>query len=61
MVLSCALHTTGTCQQNNGGCDHICTDTQSSMRCSCRNGYQLFDDKACRGEHTLIVSAFKAK
>ena len=31
------------------------------MRCSCRNGYQLFDDddKSCIGEHTLIVTAVK--
>ena len=51
--------TTGTHQQNNGGCDHICNDTQHRVRCSCHNGYQLFDDddKSCIGEHTLTVTA----
>lgn len=29
------------CLYENGGCDHICTDTDSSYVCSCRPGYQL--------------------
>ena len=26
------------------------------MRCSCRNGYQLFGVTNCKGKHTLIIT-----
>ena len=43
-----------TCQQNNGGCDQLCTNTPSGVNCSCNNGYSLMsDDKSCEGEFTL--------
>ena len=27
---------------HNGGCDHICNDTEGSYECSCDPGYILF-------------------
>lgn len=37
------------CLTENGGCQHICTDTPSSFNCSCRPGYSLNDDgRTCR-------------
>ena len=45
---------------NNGRCDHTCTDTQSGISCSCRNGYRLLSDgKSCKGKATLIITAVK--
>ena len=32
------------CSSNNGGCDHICTDTAGSFECSCNTGYALTAD-----------------
>ena len=29
------------CEDSNGGCEHICTDTATSLECSCRQGYSL--------------------
>ena len=29
------------CHINNGGCEHICTNTLGSFQFSCRNGYRL--------------------
>ena len=37
----------------------MCTDTQSGVKCSCRNGYQLIGDKSCKGEYTLIIITIK--
>ena len=48
------------CVENNGGCDHTCTDTQSGTSCSCHNGYLLLSDgKSCEGKTTLIITAVK--
>lgn len=30
------------CDVNNGGCDHICSNTKGSYKCDCKPGYQLF-------------------
>ena len=32
------------CSTNNGGCDHICTNTDGSFECSCNTGYSLTAD-----------------
>ena len=32
------------CDENNGGCSQICTNTEGSFECSCRNGYVLESD-----------------
>ncbi len=42
------------CNTNNGGCGHICTNTQGSFVCSCRSGYQLAADaRNCVGKDYL--------
>eukprot|EP00092_Neocalanus_flemingeri_P041600 GFUD01045305.1.p1 GENE.GFUD01045305.1~~GFUD01045305.1.p1 ORF type:complete len:884 (+),score=164.86 GFUD01045305.1:115-2766(+) len=35
------------CQDNNGGCDHICTDTPGSFFCDCREGFRLSGNSTC--------------
>ena len=37
------------CQRNNGGCQHICTDTLNGPLCSCRKGYVPFTAGYCAG------------
>ena len=37
------------CETDNGGCEHICTNTQSSFYCSCQNGYELLHHLFCSG------------
>ncbi|XP_070504583.1 very low-density lipoprotein receptor isoform X2 [Chironomus tepperi] len=32
------------CKANNGGCSHICVDTQAGFYCECRKGYKLLSD-----------------
>ena len=35
---------------NNGGCDHICTNTIGSFTCSCREGFTLStNQRTCDG------------
>ncbi|XP_033117677.1 tolloid-like protein 1 isoform X1 [Anneissia japonica] len=37
------------CEQNNGGCQHVCTNTLGSYTCSCRNGFTLHqNDRDCK-------------
>ena len=38
-----------TCQHGNGGCDQVCSDTETGVNCSCLNGYQLVDNQTCSG------------
>ena len=39
------------CATNNGGCAHICTDTEGSFTCSCRSGFELASNGLdCNGE-----------
>lgn len=38
-----------TCLLNNGGCEHICTETQTGVNCSCNSGF-LIVGQFCRGE-----------
>ena len=48
------LNTENECETNNGGCEHICTDTASSYECSCRDGYVLNNDRhRCSGKHFI--------
>lgn len=35
------------CKLNNGGCSHLCVDTQAGFYCDCRQGFQLVDNKTC--------------
>ena len=38
------------CSNNNGGCDHNCTDTEGSYECSCEMGHILREDQhSCQG------------
>nr|XP_006822914.1 PREDICTED: tolloid-like protein 1-like [Saccoglossus kowalevskii] len=32
------------CENDNGGCGHVCTNTIGSYNCSCRNGYMLHEN-----------------
>ena len=34
------------CKTSNGGCDHICTNTNGSYQCSCHDGYSLAEDNS---------------
>ena len=33
------------CIVNNGGCQHMCNDTEGSFECYCRDGYSLNPNK----------------
>lgn len=38
------------CQEDNGGCQHTCTNTPGSFVCACHSGYSLdVDKKSCQG------------
>ncbi|XP_071809582.1 signal peptide, CUB and EGF-like domain-containing protein 2 isoform X4 [Asterias amurensis] len=38
-----------TCGLNNGGCDRVCLDTPTGVRCSCPDGFELqIDGRTCR-------------
>ena len=49
------------CQKNhNGGCDHICINTNGSYYCTCHDGYVLTkDNSSCAGMklHYIITAA----
>jgi fibulin 1/2 len=35
------------CSVENGGCEHICIDSNNYRVCSCRKGYELVNETAC--------------
>ncbi|CAI9723784.1 epidermal growth factor-like domains 6 isoform X1 [Octopus vulgaris] len=35
------------CSKSNGGCQHICNNTQGSYHCQCKLGYKLSNGKKC--------------
>lgn len=38
------------CDEDNGGCQHICKDTDGAFICKCHNGYEIMDDNSnCKG------------
>ena len=40
------------CTNDNGNCEHICTNGGGSYSCSCYNGYHLeINGKNCIGEY----------
>ena len=44
------------CAVENGGCAHVCQDTQFSYSCSCNEGFTLNDDEhSCTGDFTLQI------
>ena len=47
------------CQRNNGGCEQICTHTQSGATCSCHAGYQLINGSKCRGTQPVTIVAYQ--
>ncbi|XP_063690765.1 fibrillin-3-like isoform X2 [Bolinopsis microptera] len=37
------------CEENNGGCDHVCIDLEAGKHeCRCNPGYELIDDTRCQ-------------
>ena len=42
------------CKVNNGGCEHVCTNTQSGVSCSCNDGYLLANNQNCTGEQLIV-------
>ena len=43
-----------TCQHDNGGCDHMCSDTETGVNCSCHDGYQLVGNQTCSGTYVTL-------
>ena len=37
------------CSDDTDGCDHNCTNTEGSFKCSCQEGYTLTDGTSCQG------------
>ena len=43
------------CGSSNGGCDHICINTQGAFYCDCRSGYQLSsNERSCIGKSQTL-------
>ncbi|KAG7246963.1 hypothetical protein CRUP_005145, partial [Coryphaenoides rupestris] len=50
--------TTLTCNYGNGGCQHICEETDHGPRCSCHMKFVLHTDgKTCVGESRATATA----
>ena len=44
------------CSDLNGGCEHICINTDGSFKCYCRNGYELMADGfQCEGANSMML------
>ena len=49
-VLSAFFADVDECAGNRGGCQQICTNTDGSFVCSCRDGFRLASDgRSCEG------------
>lgn len=51
------------CATNNGGCQHLCSNTVGSYQCSCNNGFILHENKhdCLEGHCTYTISAPNGK
>ena len=48
------------CKLANGGCDHVCTNTDGSYDCSCKSGFQLKSNRReCEGEYQRLLHVLK--
>ena len=48
---------TDECSENNGGCQHVCNNTEGSFACSCNEGYVLAEDRlSCNSEFYAIYA-----
>ena len=61
-LLTCHAVGVNNCAFNNGGCDHICSNSTGSLQCSCRSGYQLASNgRSCSGmqiSQAYMISIF---
>ena len=56
------------CTEYNGGCQHNCTNTNSSYSCSCKDGYKLNEHdnhnctefSACERLHCALIAEITA-
>ena len=49
-LLSFIFSAIDSCASDNGGCSHVCENTESSFICSCPSGYELDgDERTCIG------------
>ena len=47
------------CRENNGGCSHLCINTEGSFHCGCPSGLYLEDtNKTCDGSLQLLHYLF---
>lgn len=48
------------CGLANGGCEHVCTNTDGSYDCSCNSGFQLGSNgRTCKGEYQRFLHVLK--
>ena len=46
------------CSTSNGGCDHVCTNTEGNISCSCNSGFTLATDgRSCKCGETLTADS----
>ena len=43
------------CSTNNGGCEHICTNSQGNFTCSCFPGYELDNQFNCSSKNNYHI------
>ena len=43
------------CEEDNGGCDHLCVETVDSFFCDCKPGYRLEGNSTCVGRLALLL------
>jgi len=44
------------CSSHNGGCNHRCTNSHGSFKCSCNKGYSLQSNKkTCVGKYIVML------
>ena len=48
------------CADQNGGCDHNCSNTAGSYHCSCLSGYTLntTDNTLCDGTQNCVLDSY---
>ena len=57
--MKCDIADRDECSDGSSGCEQLCSNTDGSFNCSCRDGYSLFNEKFCTGNSICLYFDYR--